>query len=587
MECNFKTCQKHSFRDLEFECGSYTIEDSRKIRARATTLSGLLDFVEVRPDITDKERMYHEDLQGMAKFKSPHKTAGLHECSTFNAQQLKPRKISDRDLHVFPLEMNLAVCLPQFYPTWKKGMISGSGRLGRKRSSSLNGWINDLMISDAALLNDKLSVYGDYGSPNGDLSQYDGIFKQLWHMSKATKKQIVALTLPALSGGDYVHICLGGAVSSFPFDTDQATTIQNILAWIHTGTNPYDVTNSLYTATSNMTDTIWVGARTQGQSVCLDAVQNTDSTFDWLSFFEGCTTGQLTVEVVQQEELGERPLVVDYVPLTKDNIEEHFCGVYITTLAYFDTIDGISADDVVFWIGPQLARTIRAYQTIRTAAFMGTAQVKELSIFGLNFQVHPQIKGDDYFATWRGNIQFGTDLLSDFSNVESDYDWDCQTIKFRLEAAAGIDFLYPSEVITNVSDCNPNHSYLDPAPKLAFQCAPPKSSPIQICGCEADFTFEVFSDDGDDITHLVITDASTNCSGGTYDYNITLNDEVGGSAEYTSSDASPTLEFAGATALDGLSITIELTLSVDGCSDSTAFKNDVVEAEDQDLTPLP
>jgi len=570
-----KSCSKESFNGYEFECGDYSIEDSKRIRARATKLSNVLqkNLIQVIPDVVDKVRMRSENYDDIATFKSPLETRGMHECKPFAAQTLKSPKVTDRWLHTFNMEMNLALCLPKFLPTFLRRLKTEKGFLNRWKSTGFNGWfINDVMIASAQKQIQNLIINGDYASPDQKLSQMDGVKKILVNLSQGYLPEVVRITLPTLVAGDYLHLAVGGQTASIPFNTDHATTVADAVTWLNSLQNTWS-DEPMYSITTNGTTTIWVTEKNTNAGVYVMAFRDTNATINWQDQSATCG-GDVICEVVQKSENAHTPIQDDFGKITKDNFYEWRLTAAATLEGEFDRIEGVSASDLVWCVSPEFERMMKIAMGHEFKCCEGNAMLSE--VLGMKICVLSQLKGSEYFATWERNIQFGTDLVSDFSTVSTKYDWDCQTVKFRMEAAAGIDILYPSEVITNL-DCFPSN-FQAPAPKLASQMCV-SDCPTNPCfdNCEAGFTWEVHVDEGSDTSKIVVTNTGNCPTSSTISYELSLSEEAGGSIQYTLNAADGEFNFAGANTLDGLNASVIQTVSTtDGCPDKDIIKADTI-----------
>lgn len=578
----FKTCQKHSFQGTEFECGTYSVETARKIKARTFADSDILrktingtNFITIIPDVLDKVRMRLEDWNGVSSFKTPQQTAGIHECRPFEAQIMKAPKIDDRFLHVFPLEKEYAICVPKFLPTYKRNMKTVKGFRNRWKDAGFNGWIIDMMVNDARRDLDKLITRGDYNSPIAKYSQFDGIAKMLTLWSKEYTPEVVKITLPTLTAGDYVHLAVGGQTNSIPFNTDNATTILDIITWLNTLL--LQAANSpLYSVSSNYNDCIYVAEKMKGCGVEVMAFVNQESTMDWYSQASVCD-GVAQVDVVQSSKGYRTPILDAFGTITKDNFYEWLTCVYLQLRNQLKEINELSINDIKIFISEEMALTWSVAITDLTKNFKGVDSMANNPL-GIKPEIDKNLKGDEYYATWAGNIQFGTDLMSDFRTVDTNFDWDCESIKFRMKGVGGLNIIRPGEIITNIP-CRP-YNFQPPAPDLTYQFPCKSTCDIDKCPCEGGFMGYLEKDDGADTGRLVLKSQASNCDGATISYEVTFSapDIPDANATYTVSTADGTLEFADINQLDGLSVNIKQTITgLASCSDVETFDGQTID----------
>ena len=593
MSCPTVGCQKHSWEGEEFICGGYSIEDSMKLRARATKISPILSgsvnggrIMTIHEDARDKKRMFAEDTEKIAVFKTPQKTAGHYECRPFEAQEVKPRHVEDRFIHTYPLEMELAFCLPKFFKTWKRNMATNSGYRNRWRNEGFTAWlVNDLALKNARLQLDQLIMRGDYKSGIQYLSQFDGLIKKIYKYSREYVPEVIEITLPTLGSGDYVHIAVGGQIAAIPFNTNQITTINDIMAWLNNikeqgSTEPY------YSSTTNDSTKIWIAEKDRGWGVRVAAFVTQNATFDWAGTNLNCD-GTTVVEVIQKSQNKHAPIKDDFGAINVTNFYEWISEHYYMLLNKFDRMEGVPANRLVMFISPEMKRIRDIAITKITKDFRGVSSIVQ-EVLGMQFAELPTLKGNEYFTTWAGNLQFATDLLSDLGTVDTWFDRNCKEFRMAMRAKAGVDILYPGEVVSNIP-CLTNYNFGPVADTEVYQY------PCKVdCGgnnatscpdCEARFEWEIQIDETGDTSHIVIKNTSECPGTATVGYTVALSDAVGGSVTFTTTNADHTFDFSGATALNGLNFSITQTISNlgAGCADKTLVLGDTVDPTEATL----
>jgi len=589
--CPSLACKEHAWGETVFECGSYTIEDSRKLRARMTllsdTLSGSINGANyVNQIITpeDKVRMYSENYERVAVFKAPQDTRGLHDCGPFQPQKLKPRYVEDRFLHMYPLEMELAFCLPKFFPTWKKNMATNSGFRNRWRNPGFLPWLtNEVVMNNAQLQLDYLLMRGDYGSPIKYLSQFDGIVKKIYNYSVTYIPEVVQINVPAMGAGDIMHLAVGGQTTDIAFDTDQATTVGNIVAWLNTlldqvSNEPY------YSITTNSNDTIWVSEKDRGWGVYVQAYVDQNATYSWQSTDESCVAG--LAEIAQTAGNRHSPIKDDWGPITKDNIWDWMCEFFYMALGYFDEMSGPDPDQIVVFVSEQFIRMKDLAVTNMTRAFRGVDEIRN-KILGIQFIPNKRLKGSEYFATWAGNLQYATDLVSDFGTVRTWFNEDCEELRMKMRGKAGVDILYPGEFITNIPCLQYNFQPIAPKDqyKCKIDCGTEGVTLIDCPACEAAFSWKVQVSQGSDESYIVLEDKSGCPATAAANYDVYITSADGTTVILNTANKDHTFTIAGATALDNTSIQVTQTLTGLGgdCPDKSVTQTEHItpgEAEE-------
>ena len=587
--CPTVGCTKGSWNGIEFECGSFTIEDSRKLRARMTLLSDTLsgsvngaNYVNTIVTAEDKVRMYSENYEKTAVFKSPQDTPKMDECGPWRPQKLKPRYVEDRFLHMYPLEMQLEFCLKKLFPTWKKNLATNSGFRNRWRNEGFIPWImNDVVMHNAQLQLDHLVMKGDYKSPMPYLSQFDGLVKKIHNYAVSYIPEVVQLNVPALGAGDFVHLAVGGQTTDIAFDTDQATTVNSIVAWLNTLLSQYD-NEPYYSTTTNNNDRIWIAEKDRGWGVRVEAFVDQNATYTWGSNSELCQTNSL-VEIIQNAGNRHSPIKDDFGPITKDNVWEWMCEFFYPSLGFFDEMDGPDADQLVVFVSDHFMRMKDLAVTDMTRAFRGVDEIRD-KILGIQFIKNKRLKGSEYICSWAGNMQYATDLLSDFETARTFFDPKCKTLCVEMEGKAGTDILYPGEVITNIPCLN--YNFQPPAPKDQYKygcvidCSGKQASTCP--DCNANFSWKVQADVGADSAFLIIENKSLCGDTATVNYDVLITDASGTTVTLNTANADHTFNFVGATALDNMDIQITQTIGNlgAGCVDKTMIQTEHITPDE-------
>ena len=585
--CPTMGCKPDAWNGMEFECGSYTIEDSRKLRARATLLSDTLtgsingaNYVNQIVTAEDKVRMYSENYERTAVWKAPQNTRALDECGPFQPQKLKPRYVEDRFLHMYPMEMELAFCLPKLFKTWKKNMATNIGFRNRWRNPGFVPWLlNEVMINNAQLQLDHIVMKGDYASPIHYLSQFDGIVKKIYNYAVSYIPEVLQINIPALGAGDYVHLAAGGQTISIPFNTDNATTILDIVAWFNTllsqtSNEPY------YSITTNNADAIWVAEKEIGWGVHIQAFINQNAEYTWSATDESCDSSSL-VEMIQTSGNRHSPIEDNFGPITKDNVWDWMCEFFYPALGYFEEMDGPDEDQIVVFVSPHFMRMKDLAVTNMTRMFRGVDEIRN-KILGIQFIKNKRLKGSEYFATWAGNLQYVTDLVSDFTAARVWFEPNCEELRMKLRAKAGVDVLYPGEMITNIPCLNYNFQPPAPADQYKYNCKLDCSGQsVSTCpDCEANFKWKVQADGSN--SYIVIENKSNCGATAAVNYDVYITDLTGTTVTLNTANPDHTFTIAGATALDNMNVRIVQTISGlgDGCADKVLSLTDTITPEE-------
>lgn len=492
--CPDSSCStKHLVAGEQIECGAYTTENSRKMLHDMERQSAILQsgIIAIQSDIMDGQLITQEEVNGFQLSSPATGGPGKFECG----RRPKAVTVSQRKWYweTINLSCHADLCLKTFIPTtWKRFLTSREYREVWKNSGGINAYLSQFAIDQISAQLSDLVINGDYKGKRSEVAHFDGIRKLVWNAYGEGANEVVKFNLTgALAAGDFVTVRVGAHFELIPFNTDAATTLADVVAFLSECRS--DVTGEpVYTVSHNGVDCIYVTANHNGWQVDVSIWATDASGYDWKcdSFTPAASGAVFTEEVVQQVKDAYSPMKMPYVVPTKTNVQDILCELALAIANIADDhqkcrlpgLGRLRAEDYVVIISPQFASLIGISQALIKQCCSGTVVAPNApdsrprglgqqmgfftSAFGLNFYIDPYMKGYEYIATPRGNFEYGTDRLNSLQNVETHYDFDCQLWKYTHEGLAALHVLKPELIVSNIP-CAPGAQYFsDPMPAV-------------------------------------------------------------------------------------------------------------------------
>lgn len=440
-----------------FEYGEMTVAQSRKFMQKAT-LSGYefieSGFVTIVPNITafKAARMYNESFDHGSALKGAGETRALGEKGTFNPQTAQ-RRVHNKYINARKIESERQLQLDEMVATWKRKLFNPSFAQMWKSRGMNAYFINEVFTKPIRKQVANNILYGDYNAARKGVSQFDGALKLLAKATGNQTKHSISYSLPASAADGKFHILAGNKKLVVPFDTDDATT----LAAVVTAINVVTYEGSALYAASVVDDNLKVESTEFKRNVELKIVYSATSTIRW-SKVAGTTGGdvQIVEEVMAKGDM--QPMTIDQInPVTATASQvRDWLFAYARKLVYFTDLE----DDVTPITYVSSALNMAIDLAVQSASYdsnggsgQGLSNIKSM----MNIRVHPRLKGGDTFCSYEGNLHAGVDVLSDILSVDLDYNWRDESIDFRMKAAFGCQWLFPQDVITNVTETSHSH----------------------------------------------------------------------------------------------------------------------------------
>lgn len=424
----------------------YTIDDSIVLRALAVYSSKMLegDYITVITNVKDKKPLYRDEVNVSYKSAANGGKSGT-DCGPFDPSG-SIDIITNKCIHTFFLYVEVAVCYKSLVGSFQQRLLN-EGQLYSEENDALNNRILDEIIRSNARQTDRLIWKGDMGSANDDICHYDGLIKKAFQASTAITYHSLKFVFTGVLGGtECLEVRYGGETHQEAFDTDTATTIANLAAWI-AGLNDAMSGTALATVAFNGTDELTVTSNFRRYQLEIE-IQSSDCT----SGIECVPTGSVTVveTTLQAYKVGDAPILTPYVNITAANVLVELEKIYLAAATEHPTL--ISEDDFMLHVSPEVWAAVKVASVKLTGAFMGVnGNQDNPNPFGMMIVEQPGMVGTKViFGTRRSNIYFGTDLVSDMTNTQQWVNKDCQEVRMRHESRQGVQIDRFDEVVANL-----------------------------------------------------------------------------------------------------------------------------------------
>ena len=423
----------------------YTIDDSIILRALSVYSAKMLDggYMTIINNVKDKQPLYRDEIRVRYKSAANGGKEG-NQCGPFDPDG-GIDLITNKCIHTFFLYVETAICYKQLVGSFQQRLLK-AGQLFQEENDSLNDRVIDEIVASNGRQTDRLIWKGDYKSPIDDITHYDGLVKKTFNaMGAAVNHSMQYDFTGTLGGAECIELQYGGQYESFPFDTDTATTIGNVAAYLTALTHPITL-QPLLTVAFNGTDQITLVSNFPNLRIEM-TIQSTDC--DGITCSASGAVAIVETELVAYE-VSDAPLTIPYVPVTTSNVLKQMELIYMKAAGEHPDLS--IQNDFFIHVAPKVWAALKAASMNLTGAFNGVNGMNENpKPFGLRVVEQPGLVGCDViFASRTSNLFFGTDLESDMDNTQIWIDRDCQEVRMRHESRQGVQIDRFVDTVSNL-----------------------------------------------------------------------------------------------------------------------------------------
>lgn len=456
----------------KFTYGLMSIREANRFAAMVT-LSGFefisSGFCAVVPNISAQKavRIFGDNYEGNSILKGSKETRKMDEKQVFNPKGVR-RRTRNEYIRARKIEAEWQTDFTEFIATYNNNLLSAGFATKWKSRGPASYFINRVVADPVRRQIGNLVLNGDRDAADTYISQFDGVLKQVAKAADKGKYHTISHKYPAMTAGTYVHLLVSNKEITVPFTTDQATTLTAIIDAI----NAVNYNGSLIVEASQVdvdgNAAVEVKSKHLDRNVEVRVAVSTDATIEWKSVHGELNGGVVNVKETQGQNY-EKPYQLPYLDWTqfigsgfdsavtmaniKDrlpNIREVVDWVMYLILALSEKQRKLRGTNqtLITYFSDEMMTLMQLAFWLMTQQTNGAVEQPNLSIFR-NFRTHPDLHGSTFFSTYANNIFIGTDLMSDISMVDINYDWREQTIDMRLAAAMGVKVLEPGHFVSN------------------------------------------------------------------------------------------------------------------------------------------
>lgn len=436
---------------MELETRVYGLEDAMILRALSYRDAKMVNYMTQMPNVKCKERLYREELR--FQFQSAANGGrGAKDCGPFKSVG-DYRKPTDKFIKSFYVYIETSLCYKKLIGTYKQNLLNAGARLS-ENNTSLNDFVITSMLRDANRQTDQLILLGDYGSADGVLTHYDGLLKMAYQAVAAGGNPAKnKYTFASLVTGDYVQVRAGGQILTIAWDTDNDTTVGNVVTAI-TAISGYDGV-ATYTVANPTGPVMTVESSDGNRPIDLKIWVTKNTGFNQCGEPNDAGAGTVAIDVLQKvDTANDVPMNLTYQAMTHANAIDIAAGV-ADALGARNTgtfsEDALDMDNFFIHVSPRVMGTLRIAHTKLTGTSGASKldQIQTEKIFGLNFVEQSFIPDNILFGAEKQNLFFGTDLASDLGQVDVWSDKNSQEVRMRMEARQGVQIDRFRDILVN------------------------------------------------------------------------------------------------------------------------------------------
>lgn len=440
-------------QNLDLENRSYGLEEARVLRAlsfsEATMIQSFREgsengrFMTLVTNVKDKVRMFREDFDTELQSEATG-GRGATDCGPFKPAG-KWRKLTDRFLVVQYVYVEAEICYKTLIGTFKQNLLNA----GATRSEQ-NDAINEMLLSDMIKNNniqfDKLIWNGDYKAAERKIAHFDGLVKKAALAIGGSVAQDNDYLIAGMQAGDYIEGIAGGFDIKVPFNTSIVVTVADLDTVLSGLNDEFGV--ALFTVSNNGSDTVNVVANTAGKPIDLLLVMTDGTGLNDCDEALVPGAGTISETVVVANVDFDSPLTIPFVTITSGNVIAQMESLY--------SLISIQAP----WLKDNASFRVHVASNVWTAMtialtkqredFRGVSELITDGPFGLPVVEQKYLKQGVIFASFRENLFFGTDLVSDLDTPQQWVNIECQKVRLRFEMFAGVQIDYMGDVACNL-----------------------------------------------------------------------------------------------------------------------------------------
>lgn len=469
----------HSVRGFALEDKVYTAEDAEIIQRetfqKSVILQGQALSLEGEVEVAPRRKYvtFHEDVIAKKRLKRATIRVGVQSKATtgkgMNGCGFYPGKAEAQDedgmLVVQEAFINQDFCVKELLPTYKQAAMT------RQR---VNGWESaflSLEFEYAALKAaynawDTHAFMGDYGTADVNRTHTDGFIKDIVLAMGSVSNAIGWWTF----SGDLTDLCIeyivGGYRGSVPFNTDLATTLDDVVT-------EFTVTRAAIFVDANM-NSLFTDVTATSTKIVIETAEQRDINVRFVitncDGFTICTdgtlqavtaiTGAAVVYVLHQKAVtGQQPLSFDYEPITALNVSDKFNSMYAEIAS--KRPDLLYNPDFVVFVSPDVRAKMEIANSDAKKVVIGVCNTgmekcetiwNGTPLIALGGQGKPMLPPNFIMGAPNTSLHAGTYLGKDVNDIITEYDRMCEVWKWKSEWRMGFTTTRRDNIIGTFTD---------------------------------------------------------------------------------------------------------------------------------------
>jgi hypothetical protein len=450
-----------------FSLGTLNKASTQDFMARAL-IKGMVDlapnFVQVITNATvgpEGFRIRSTTFGHDAAFKSALETNAVNEVSNFNPQYHKARTLNAY-LKVRKLELEKAAAWDDLLGTEYQEWIQPNTAMVdiRKSARATQLYLEREIMTPIAEQVQKLVIYGDHKANDRYVNQMDGFFKRLVKAAGNTTMHSIAFRIPNGASGTKYHISVSGTQITVPYTTNLATTLTAIATAINAVLYKGAQLVEAVVEQVSGADALVVRSNEHQKNVDVRIIVNTAAKGDFKNLIGQVDGG---VEILEDKSASGQsaPVKIPQLDLTTGTVTQKVHKVIEWFIEYENACNFFAEFET-----PEMRKHTKFIsQEVANLASMApmvsayTGQGGSISLEGILSKcvVLPALRKGDTFATYNKNFVLGTNLLSDLMRVETNPDFNTDSLQTRVKAVLGTQIVYTQDVVTNADPAVHNY----------------------------------------------------------------------------------------------------------------------------------